>query len=103
MMPSLPALIRSLLRLTLVLLPLCAQAQELPVLTLSVLQFGTPHWELEHLKRQQLDRANGFELRVRLVADVPASRLALSSPTARLLMCRASSPSSPVSVSGSLV
>lgn len=82
MMPSLPALIRSLLRLTLVLLPLCAQAQELPVLTLSVLQFGTPHWELEHLKRQQLDRANGFELRVRLVADVPASRLALSSGSA---------------------
>lgn len=82
MMPSLPALIRSLLRLTLVLLPLYAQAQELPVLTLSVLQFGTPHWELEHLKRQQLDRANGFELRVRLVADVPASRLALSSGSA---------------------
>lgn len=82
MMPSLPALIRSLLRLTLVLLPLCAQAQELPVLTLSVLQFGTPHWELEHLKRQQLDRANGFELRVRLVAGVPASRLALSSGSA---------------------
>ncbi len=82
MMPSLPALIRSLLRLTLVLLPLCAHAQELPVLTLSVLQFGTPHWELEHLKRQQLDRANGFELRVRLVADVPASRLALSSGSA---------------------
>lgn len=82
MMPSLPVLIRSLLRLTLVLLPLCAQAQELPVLTLSVLQFGTPHWELEHLKRQQLDRANGFELRVRLVADVPASRLALSSGSA---------------------
>ncbi len=82
MMPSLPALIRSLLRLTLVLLPLCAQAQELPVLTLSVLQFGTPHWELEHLKRQQLDSANGFQLRVRLVADVPASRLALSSGSA---------------------
>ncbi len=82
MTPSLPVLIRSLLRLMLVLLPLCAQAQELPVLTLSVLQFGTPHWELEHLKRQQLDRANGFELRVRLVADVPASRLALSSGSA---------------------
>ncbi|WP_428608810.1 ABC transporter substrate-binding protein [Pseudomonas sp.] len=58
---------------------LSVQAQELPVLTLSVLQFGTPHWELEHLKRQQLDRANGFELKIRLAADVPASRLALSS------------------------
>ncbi|MCQ4261818.1 ABC transporter substrate-binding protein [Stutzerimonas stutzeri] len=84
MMPFLPVLILFIRRarlvlLALVLLPLCAQAQELPVLTLSALQFGTPHWELEHLKRQGLDRANGFELKVRLVADVPASRLALTS------------------------
>ncbi len=84
MMLSLPFLTPFVLRarralLALVLLPLWAQAQELPVLTLSVLQFGTPHWELEHLKRQGLDRANGFELKVRLVADVPASRLALTS------------------------
>ena len=67
----------------LAMLPLFAQAQgetqPLPVLTLSVLQFGTPHWELDHLKRHNLDRANGFELKVRLVADLPASRLALSS------------------------
>lgn len=67
----------------LAMLPVCVQAQgetqPLPVLTLSVMQFGTPHWELEHLMRQQLDRANGFELEVRLVADLPASRLALSS------------------------
>ncbi|WP_413470162.1 ABC transporter substrate-binding protein [Pseudomonas sp.] len=51
----------------------------LPVLTLSVLQFGTAHWGLEHLQRRQLDRAHGFELKVRLVADLPASRLAVSS------------------------
>ncbi|MDA7088938.1 ABC transporter substrate-binding protein [Pseudomonas sp. SA3-5] len=51
----------------------------LPVLTLSVLQFGTAHWELEHLQRRQLDRAQGFELKVRLVADLPASRLAVAS------------------------
>ena len=67
----------------LAMLPLFVQAQgetqPLPVLTLSVLQFGTPHWELDHLKRHNLDRANGFELKVRLVADLPASRLALSS------------------------
>lgn len=51
----------------------------LPVLSLSVLQFGTAHWGLEHLQRRQLDRAHGFELKVRLVADLPASRLAVSS------------------------
>jgi NitT/TauT family transport system substrate-binding protein len=56
-----------------------AGSTPLPVLTLSVLQFGTAHWELEHLQRRQLDRAQGFELRVRLVADLPASRLAVAS------------------------
>ena len=48
MMLSLPFLTPFVLRarrelLALVLLPLWAQAQELPVLTLSVLQIGTPH------------------------------------------------------------
>ncbi|MCG4452480.1 ABC transporter substrate-binding protein [Pseudomonas sp. MMS21-TM103] len=56
-----------------------AGSDPLPVLTLSVLQFGTAHWELEHLRRRQLDRAQGFELKVRLVADLPASRLAVAS------------------------
>lgn len=67
--------------LGLVALPALAEDEggALPVLTLSVLQFGTPHWELDHLKRHGLDKANGFDLRVRLVADLPASRLALSS------------------------
>lgn len=55
------------------------EADPLPVLTLSVLQFGTAHWELEHLQRRQLDRAQGFKLKVRLVADLPASRLAVAS------------------------
>ncbi len=59
-----------------------AQAQDLPALRLSVLQFGTAHWELDHLQRQGLDRAHGFELKVRLVADVPASRLAVTSGSA---------------------
>ena len=77
LIPFIPRVRRALLAL--VLLPLWAQAQDRPVLSLSVLQFGTPHWELDHLKRHGLDRANGFELKVRLVADVPASRLALSS------------------------
>ena len=56
-----------------------AEKHSLPILTLSVLQFGTAHWELDHLKRHRIDRANGFELEVRLVADLPASRLAVSS------------------------
>lgn len=79
---ALPVLARMLLPGLLALASVGAMAQTagtLPVLTLSVLQFGTPHWELEHLKRRQLDRAHGFELKVRLVADLPASRLAVTS------------------------
>lgn len=76
------AAVRTLLFGLLTLASVGAMAQTpatLPELTLSVLQFGTPHWELEHLQRRQLDRANGFELKVRLVADLPASRLAVTS------------------------
>ncbi len=76
------AAVRTLLFGLLTLASVGAMAQTpaaLPVLTLSVLQFGTPHWELEHLQRRQLDRANGFQLKVRLVADLPASRLAVTS------------------------
>ncbi|MFC3609276.1 ABC transporter substrate-binding protein [Stutzerimonas tarimensis] len=58
------------------------RAEGLPILNLSVLQFGTAHWELDHLQRHGLDRAHGFELKVRLVADVPASRLAVTSGSA---------------------
>ncbi|MGK9064697.1 ABC transporter substrate-binding protein [Stutzerimonas chloritidismutans] len=71
----------SLMFATVLLLAVSAvrAAEPLPVLRLSVLQFGTPHWELEHLKREGLDVANGFRLELRLVADLPASRLALGS------------------------
>lgn len=54
-------------------------AEPLPVLSLSVLQFGTAHWELDHLQRQQLDLAHGFTLEVRQVANLAASHLAVSS------------------------
>lgn len=50
----------------------------LPVLRLSVLQFGTAHWELAHIQRHGLDAAAGFTLDVRLVANLAASRLAVS-------------------------
>lgn len=52
---------------------------DLPVLSLSVLQFGTAHWELDHLQRHGLDRANGYQLELRVVSNLPASRLAVTS------------------------
>lgn len=48
-------------------------------LSVSVLQFGTAHWELHHLKQAGLDRANDYQLELRTVANLPASRLAVSS------------------------
>src|SRR5690554_2753220 len=56
-----------------------AHADELPTLKLSVLQYGTAHWELDHIQRDGLDRQAGFVLDVRLVANLPASRIAVSS------------------------
>ena len=65
--------------LVLVLVFGTAQADELPTLNLSVLQYGTAHWELDHIQREGLDRQVGFVLDVRLVANLPASRIAVSS------------------------
>lgn len=50
-----------------------------PVLTLSVLYAGTAHWELDHLQHAGLDSANGYRLELRPVANLPASRLAVTS------------------------
>lgn len=55
-----------------------AAAEGLPTLSLSVLQYGTAHWELAHVQRRGLDRDQGFLLELRPVANLPASRLALT-------------------------
>lgn len=65
--------------LALVLVFGTAHADELPILKLSVLQYGTAHWELDHIQREGLDRQAGLVLDVRLVANLPASRIAVSS------------------------
>ena len=53
--------------------------EELPVLSVSVLQFGTAHWELDHILHRGLDRENGYQLKLKLVANLPASHLAVTS------------------------
>lgn len=50
-----------------------------PKLSISVLQFGTAHWELDHLLHQGLDRKHGYRLELLPVANLPASRLAVTS------------------------
>ncbi|MEH6354959.1 MAG: hypothetical protein V7760_02890 [Marinobacter sp.] len=49
---------------------------ELPELSVSVLQFGTAHWELDHIVHRQLDRKHGDRLALRVVANLSASHLA---------------------------
>lgn len=68
------------LLLVIVSLPLQAgdSADPLPELEISVLQFGTAHWELEHIQRHGLDADAGFHLKIRPVANLSASRLAVS-------------------------
>lgn len=56
-----------------------AAGSTLPTLTISVLQFGTAHWELDHLKHRGLDHRNGYDLVLKPVANLPASRLAVTS------------------------
>lgn len=50
-----------------------------PTLSVSVLQFGTAHWELDHIVHRGLDKKNGYRLDLTLVANLPASRLAVTS------------------------
>jgi len=54
-------------------------SEQLPVLSISVLQFGTAHWELDHILHNELDRQNGYQLELKPVANLPASRLAVTS------------------------
>lgn len=50
----------------------------LPELSVSVLQFGTAHWELDHILHRGLDQKNGYRLELTLVANLPASHLAVT-------------------------
>ncbi|KAA0876400.1 ABC transporter substrate-binding protein [Nitrincola tapanii] len=50
-----------------------------PVVRVGVLQYGTAHWELSHLQNQGYDRAQGFQLQLRSLANSAAGRLALMS------------------------
>lgn len=61
-----------------------AQAAELTKLRAAVLKIGTVNWELDTIKRNGFDKANGFELDVRPYADNGATRVALEGGQADL-------------------
>jgi len=55
---------------------------QLPKIKVAVLASGTVNWELEHLKSQELDKLNGFDLEIIKVASMSAAKIALSSDNA---------------------
>lgn len=61
-----------------------ATASDLPVLRAAVLKIGTVNWELDTIKRNSFDTANGFELAVVPYADNGATRVALEGGEADL-------------------
>jgi len=54
-----------------------ASASDLPTLRAAVLKIGTVNWELDTIKRNGFDTANGFELEMQPYADNGATRVAL--------------------------
>lgn len=61
-------------------------AESLPNLEVTVLQSGTVNWELEYVKKQQLDKVNGFRLSINRVASLSAARLALTSESTDMIV-----------------
>jgi NitT/TauT family transport system substrate-binding protein len=54
-----------------------ARAEPLPLVRIGVLKFGTVSWELDVIRRHQLDRANGFALEATELAGKDGSAVAL--------------------------
>ncbi len=52
-------------------------AEDLPAVRVGVLKFGTVNWELEVMRRHQLDRAHGFELKPLELAGKDGAAVAL--------------------------
>lgn len=61
-----------------------AKAADLPKLRAAVLKIGTVNWELDTIKRNGFDTANGFELEMKPYADNGATRVALEGGEADL-------------------
>jgi NitT/TauT family transport system substrate-binding protein len=71
------SLLQSLIACTAFILAASSGANTLPDLKLGALKFGTVKWELETIKRLELDKKNGFNLEVVDVAGKQASTLSI--------------------------
>lgn len=64
---------------------LCTAGASLPI-KLSVLKFGTVNWTLETIKKNNLDKQNGFELVVQHLASTQAGKIALQANAADIII-----------------
>ncbi|MBM2322052.1 ABC transporter substrate-binding protein [Marivita cryptomonadis] len=78
----------STIRATSAALLLCAGAAfaETPVLRAAVLEFGTVNWELDSIKHNGFDTANGFDLQVQGVAGGSAAQVAFQGGEADVIV-----------------
>lgn len=69
-------------------LVVCATAAvaETPVLRAAVLEYGTVNWELDSIKHNGFDTANGFELQVQGMAGGPAAKVAFQGGEADVIV-----------------
>ena len=68
------------------LITLPGWAQDVPALRAATLQTGTVNWELDTIKANGLDTANGFELAMTPYADNGATRVALAGGEADMVV-----------------
>lgn len=59
---------------------------DVKTITVAALKFGTVNWELATIKRQGFDRDNGFQLQVMHMAGMSATRTALKSRAADVIV-----------------
>lgn len=78
----------SAIRVASAALVVCATtaAAETPVLRAAVLQYGTVNWELDSIKHNGFDIANGFELEVQGMAGGPAAKVAFQGGEADVIV-----------------
>lgn len=68
-------------------MPFAVSAQsDPPVIRAAVLKIGTVNWELDTIKRHELDTANGFNLEMQFFADNGATRVALEGGSADMVV-----------------
>ncbi len=70
----------------LIFLPFFSLADELPVVRVGVLKFGTINWEMDVIKRHQLDQKAGFKLDVVPLASKNASSVALQGEAVDIIL-----------------